>query len=259
MKTSAFAAVAALTFLALPAAAEDTRIPAGVFTNTQTQDQYLAKTSLIGAKVHDKDGKIIGDIEDLIVNDYNQIVGVIMGSGGFAGFGEKKLGVNLSALKFTDEDGKTVITLPEATPEVLSAAEPYKSTQPRKSLLERAQEKAAEITDKSAATSQDALEKAKPTFEETKQKAKEALEKAKESAGPALDAAKAAVKEGLDVAKDALKSAGEAAQSALDSAKDAATSPPDDAGAAPAQDAAPSADTEAPADAPADTGAEPTP
>lgn len=250
--------LAALMALSLPAWAEEVRIPAGVFTNAQSEDQYLAKDSLIGAKVRDRDGKIIGDIEDLIVNDYNQVVGVVMGTGGFVGLGEKKVGVNLSALKFTDEGGQTVISLPDATPEILTAVEPYKRGQPSKSLLERAQEKAVELKDKAATSSQDALEKAKPAFEETRQKAKEALEKAKESAGPALDAAKAAVKEGLDVAKDALKSAGEAAQSALDEAKEKATAPSDPAPDA-APEAAPAPAPEAPEAAPAPAPAEPAP
>jgi hypothetical protein len=191
--------------LAGAAQAEETKIPAGVFINTQTQDQYLARDNLIGAKVHGPDGKIIGDIEDLIVNDYNQIVGVVMGTGGFAGFGEKKVGVNLSALKFEEADGKTKISLPQATHDVLGAAEAYKTTQPRKSLLERAQEKAQELTDKARSTSSDAVEKAKPSIEQAKDKALEAYEKAKEAAGPAIEAAKEAIGSALDEAKKAIE------------------------------------------------------
>ncbi len=60
---------------------------------------------LIGAKIRGKDGKIIGDVEDLIINDKNQVVGVVMGTGGFLGIAEKKVGVDLSALKFDETGG----------------------------------------------------------------------------------------------------------------------------------------------------------
>ncbi len=236
-----FAVTAALfCVVASTASAQETRIPAGMFTNTQTPDQYLAQNNLIGAKIHGADGVIVGDIEDLIINDYNQIVGVIMGTGGFLGMGEKKVGVNLSALKFVDENGKTTITLPQATAEIIAAAEPYETTQPRKSLLERAKEKAQELRDKTTTTSEKAIDDTKPALE----KAKDAFEKAKEAAGPALDAAKEAVQKGLDTAKEAIEGAGEAASTAIDKAKDSAApkagesapveTPPSD-GATPAQ------------------------
>lgn len=252
-------AAAAAAALAFPVWAEDTRIPAGVFTNVQTQDQYLAKDTLVGAKVHGPDGKIIGDIEDLIINDFNQIVGVVMGTGGFMGMGEKKVGVNLSALKFSEDGGKTTITLPEATVEVIAAAEAYQRAQPKKSLLERAQEKAQELKDKTTATSEDAIEKAKPAMEQAKEKAmeaaekaKEAYEKAKESAGPALDAAKAAIDDASAKASAAVEDAKAAAGVAVEQAKDAAGAAVESAKEA----VAPAAETPpAPADAPAATPA----
>lgn len=62
------------------AAAPKVAIPSGVFFRGQTASQFLAKDRLIGAKVHDKDGKIIADIEDIIFNSSNEIEGVIMAS-----------------------------------------------------------------------------------------------------------------------------------------------------------------------------------
>ncbi len=234
--------VAAVAAAAIPALAEDTRIPAGIFTNVQTQDQYLAKDTLVGAKVHGPDGKIIGDIEDLIVNDFNQIVGVVMGTGGILGLGEKKVGVNISALKFDEDNGKTVISLPEATSEVIGAAEPYKRAQPKKSLLQRAKEKAEELRDKSKATAGPAIEHAKEKAKEVTERAKEAVgaatDKAAAAVAPAVDAAKEAVDKGIDKAGAAIESAKEAASGAMESAKEAV---------APAPTEAP-----APAEAPAD-------
>lgn len=194
MKTIALGIVAAALLAVVPPAQAE--VPAGTFIGAQTPDQYLARDSLIGAKVYDGQGQIIGDIEDLIVNDMNQIVGVIMGTGGFAGLGEKRVGVYLSAFEFVEEDGKTTIKLPQATKEVLGALEPFQRATPRKSLLERAKEKAKELTDKSSVTAKDAYEKAKekagPTLEEAQKAAQEAYEKGKAAAKEAYEKGKAA-------------------------------------------------------------------
>ena len=201
-------ALAAAFAVAAPAFAEDAKIPAGVFTNAQSPDQYLAKDTLIGAKVHGADGKIIGDIDDLIINDYNLVTGVVMGTGGFLGVAEKKVGVNVQALKFVEKDGKTEISLPEATPEVLAATEAYKRTQPKKSLLERAKEKAQELTDKTTAS-------AKPTLDSAVEKTKDAYEKAKDAAKPMLDTATEKTKEAYEKAKEAAKPAMDATKEAV--------------------------------------------
>lgn len=158
-----------------PAAAK-VAIPKNVFVVGQLPGQYLAKDRLIGAKVQNKDGQIIGDIEDLIIAPGNQIVGVVMGTGGFLGVGEKRIGVQLGALQITQKDGKQVIVLPSATKDVLAALPAYKRAEPKKSLAERAAEKAKELTDK------------------TKDTAKDAAKAAQEKAAPYIDKAKEAVK-----------------------------------------------------------------
>jgi sporulation protein YlmC with PRC-barrel domain len=243
--------MAATLVAAVPAVAGDVSIPAGIFTGSQTEEQYLARDNLIGAKVHDKDGKIIGDIEDLIINDHNQVIGVVMGTGGFLGLAEKKIGVNLSALQFDDSSGKTIVKLPEATPQVLDAVTPYQRTKPKKSLIERAKEKARELTDKTTATTQDAVEKAKPKLEQAKEKAIEAYEKAKEAAEPAIEKATEAAKEATEAVKEAIDAAKQAA--------DEITAPADPAPQAPAE-AAPAAPAEpAPAEPAVADPAEPAP
>lgn len=254
MKQIAATVVAAALFAASPVSAGEVMIPAGVFTDIQTQDQYLAKDNLIGAKVHDKDGKIIGDIEDLIVNDWNQVVGVVMGTGGFLGLAEKKVGVHLSALHFDDSTGKQIVSLPEASKEVLDAVSPFKRTQPAKSLLERAKEKAQELKDKTAVTTQDAVDKAKPKIEEAKEKAVEAYEKAKEAAAPAIEKAKEAAEE----AKQAVEEAIDAAKEATKEMTPAPETPPAEPAPAPAAPEAAAPAEPAPA-APEAAPAEPAP
>jgi len=246
MKKASMIMAVATVIMSIPALAGEGGT--GGFVAAQTADQYLARDHLIGAKVHGSDGKIIGDVEDLIINDKNQVVGVVMGTGGFLGVGEKKIGVDLSALKF-DEAG--AVSLPEATKDSIAAAPAYQRAQPKKSLLERAREKVLELTDKTTATTQDAIEKAKPVVEDATEKAKDAIEAAK----PALENATEKAQEAIDAAKEAaapaLEKAKEAAGEALEKAKEAVkteTPPAEPAPAAPAP--APEAATP-PAEAPA--------
>jgi ElaB/YqjD/DUF883 family membrane-anchored ribosome-binding protein len=178
------------------APAAPVEIPKGMFPAEQAETQYLARNVIMFAKVRDAKGKIIGDVEDLIVNDHNTIVGVVMGTGGFLGAGEKKVAVMLSALQIEEKGGKTVVTLPVATKELLAALPAFKPKRAPKSMLDRIKEKAQELTDKSLETSKDAAETAR-------EKAGPALEKAKDAAGKAYDAAKDAAGKAYDKAKDA--------------------------------------------------------
>jgi len=214
----------------LPALADPAAAPSDVFLTTQGDGQYLAKDLLLGAKVHNAEGAIVGDIEDLILNADNQVEGVVMGTGGFAGFGEKRVGVKLSALQIKNEDGKITVTLPEATKEALDTIEPFKRSTPPKSLLDRAIEKAQELSDKGSVTAKDAYEKAKkeagPALEKAGETAKQTYEQVKEKATPVLE------------------KAGEAAKDAYNKARDAVETKPAEESAPAAEEAAPAAEPE---------------
>ncbi|MEO0809863.1 MAG: PRC-barrel domain-containing protein [Pseudomonadota bacterium] len=170
------------------------QVPDDTFLTAQQPNQYLAADLLLKAKVHDANGEIFGDVEDLILNANNQVEGVIIGIGGFLGVGEKRIGVRYSALQFTDKDGKTIVSLPQATPAVLKELPAYKRSRPPKSFLEGVTERAKEITAKSTETTKEALDEAKtqvgPALEQARQKAGEAYEKAKEVTQDALEKAK---------------------------------------------------------------------
>ena len=170
---------------AAPTTATEVAIPRGVFFRGQAEGQVLSSDNLIGAKIHGPDGKIIADIEELILSSDLRVEGVIIGTGGFLGAGEKRIGVRLSALRF-DPEGK--VSIPELTKEVIAALPAYERKTPRKSLLERATEKAREISDRS-------METAKPTIDSASEAAKEYYDKAKEATKEAYDKAKDAVKQ----------------------------------------------------------------
>lgn len=167
------------------AAAVEVQIPRGVFFRAQADGQILSSDNLIGAKIYGSDGKIIADIEELILTSDLRVEGVVIGTGGFLGAGEKRLGLRFSSLRF-GPDGK--VTVPELTKEVIAALPAYERKTPRKTLLERASEKAREITDRS-------METAKPAIDQASETAKEAYEKAKEATKEAYDKAKDAVQQ----------------------------------------------------------------
>ncbi|MGQ0457546.1 MAG: PRC-barrel domain-containing protein [Hyphomicrobium sp.] len=183
---------AAATLFAVLAGAFAPAVADDVFIAEQTPTQYLAKDRLIGAKVHDANNVIIADIEDLIVDTDDRVVGAIMGVGGFLSLGEKKVAVRLSALKLEATDGKLHVVMPSATKETLTAAPAFKRVAPKKGLLERAIEKGAEMRDKSGVTATDAYkaakEKAGPALEKAQEAARDVIEKAKEAAKPAQPA-----------------------------------------------------------------------
>lgn len=188
--------LAAGSAFAEEAAAPAAAAPASIYIGAQTPTQYLAKDRLIGAKVKNSAGEIIGDIEDLIIDSDDHVVGVIMGVGGFLGLGEKKVAVKSSALQLEVTDGKMNVLLAAATKDTLKAAPTFERSTPKKGILERVKEKAQELTDKTKSSAQDAYEQAKqkagPAVEHAKEKAKEAYEHAKDVAKDAVDKAKSA-------------------------------------------------------------------
>jgi uncharacterized protein YjbJ (UPF0337 family) len=193
MITKLLSATLALSLLGAMPAATDARAD-DTFISSQKLTEYLAKDRLLGAKVTGADGKIIGDVEDLIIGSDDQVVGVIMGVGGFLGMGEKKVAVKTSALQLEVTDGKMNVLLPGASKDTLTAAPAFVRTAPKKGLLERAAEKVKEMKDKSSATAKDAYdaakEKAGPALESAKKQAGEAIEHAKEKAQGVVDKAK---------------------------------------------------------------------
>ncbi len=138
-----------------------------------------------------------------------------MGTGGFFGLFEKKVGVEVGAIQFDVVDGKIGATLITATKDVLEAAPAFVRDHAKKSLFERAVEKTKEIRDKTGTS-------AKDVYEDVKDKAAPAVEKAKEKAKEALDNAGPAVQKAKEAVKEAIESAKEKAKDVVDKAKDAA-------------------------------------
>ncbi len=136
-------------------------IPSGVFYKGQQVDQYSAKERLLGAKVINKAGEVIGDVEDLIMaSGAHKIDTVIIGVGGVLGVGEKKIGVAHKALVFATKDGKRTITL-DTTKEILAAVQPYKYAEAPKTMLEKASDATKAAAKRASDATKSGVEKAK--------------------------------------------------------------------------------------------------
>ena len=94
-------------------------IPKDTFYAGLGPTQYLAKARLIGQPVVDKSGNRLAVVDDIILGSKDdKIDGLIIDAGG------KKLGVRISAAKIETKDGKTTITLPAVTMEMLKSGLP---------------------------------------------------------------------------------------------------------------------------------------
>jgi len=69
------------------------------FVEQQQQSDWLT-SALIGRSVINSADEILGDINDLIIDEQGTVVAVVIGVGGFLGIGEKDVGVRYTDLQF---------------------------------------------------------------------------------------------------------------------------------------------------------------
>ena len=116
--------LAAATALALPLTAiaqQKIDVPKDTFYAGLGPTQYLVKSRLIGAAVVDKAGGKLGSVDDVILGTKDDKVdGLLVDAGG-----GKKIGVRMSAAKVDTKDGKTTITLPAVTADMLKVLPAY--------------------------------------------------------------------------------------------------------------------------------------
>ena len=75
--------------------------------------------------VYDQNNQKLGEIMDLLVNQSGQIEATMVGVGGFLGAGEKDVAVNFNAIKPTQKNDKTYLTL-NTTKDALNNAPGFK-------------------------------------------------------------------------------------------------------------------------------------
>jgi len=82
--------------------------------------------SILGHAVTDSDGKEVGRLVDVLVDEQGQPQAAVIDFGGFMGVGDRKIAVEWAALHFAPADPKRTITL-VLTPDQIKAAPEYKN------------------------------------------------------------------------------------------------------------------------------------
>ena len=87
-----------------------TQAPSGVnFVTSQEKSQWRAP-KLIGVGVYGSDDKQIGKIDDLLLDKNGSAQTIVIGVGGFLGFGKKDVAVPFSAMQWRTEVRKVPAT-----------------------------------------------------------------------------------------------------------------------------------------------------
>ena len=71
----------------------------GGFITSQAQDQMIA-SNLMGAAMWGAEDEVIGRVDDLLLDRDGQIIGVIVGIGGFLGIGQRDVAISTDQLEF---------------------------------------------------------------------------------------------------------------------------------------------------------------
>src|ERR1700677_5167102 len=142
LKTLAYATVFSTALIGSSAYATDnppapasppaqTQAPSGVnFVTSQDKSQWRAP-KLIGVGVYGSDDKQIGKIDDLLLDKNGSAQTIVIGVGGFLGFGKKDVAVPFSAMQWRTEVRKVPAT-DQPTPMTPTSGQPppMKETDP---------------------------------------------------------------------------------------------------------------------------------
>ena len=111
-------------------AAADIRAPSGIdFVRAQDKMQWGAP-KLIGVGVYGPDDKQLGKIDDILMDHNGAAQTVVIGVGGFLGFGKKDIAVPFSAMHWKTEPRKVTDNPPTNTAASTNGQPPMRETDP---------------------------------------------------------------------------------------------------------------------------------
>lgn len=161
-------AAAAVAGLALcgPVVAETAGAPPKFVASEQAGE--MSHSSLIGLKIKNSAGEIIGDINYLVIDPKGQVTTVVVGVGGLLGLAEKNVGVPFQALSISLDGNRNLQASLNTTKDALQAAPAFTWTE--KSTMEKVKERAKDLSEKAQEKAKELSEKAKETASEVKEK-----------------------------------------------------------------------------------------
>ncbi|MEW6124517.1 MAG: PRC-barrel domain-containing protein [Pseudomonadota bacterium] len=96
----------------------------GTFIDAQDREQWLA-TNLIGTSVRGASDENLGEVNDVLMDRNGNVVGAVIGVGGFLGVGEKDVAVPFNSLELVrNSDGEKLVL--RKTKDELKAAPEFK-------------------------------------------------------------------------------------------------------------------------------------
>nr|WP_294511327.1 PRC-barrel domain-containing protein [uncultured Rhodopila sp.] len=123
MQRMALIMMASVTIAICPAARADDPPAASSVQTVQPEDAE----AILGRSVTGPDGKDIGRLVDVLVDENGQPQAAVIDFGGFMGVGSRKVAVHWSALRFNPGSSKHQVTL-EMTPDQIKAAPEFSNT-----------------------------------------------------------------------------------------------------------------------------------
>ncbi|GAB2722515.1 PRC-barrel domain-containing protein [Halomonas garicola] len=105
----------------------DSTASSDMFMAKQAEDQ-IRSDQLVGSNIVNASDDKIGSISDLIMDQEGQVVGIVVGVGGFLGMGEKQVALSWDAVEIAPaEDDASYQVKTSIDKEDLDNAEPYKT------------------------------------------------------------------------------------------------------------------------------------
>jgi sporulation protein YlmC with PRC-barrel domain len=140
LRTAFTISAATLLMLVVPATAQQAQTPAqqtqkapqgGVRTAErmsfyQVREADLRASDLIGLNVYNTNNESIGEIEDLIIDDGDNVRAIVLDVGGFLGIGERRVAVTPASIVVEKRGGELDRAIINATKESLQNAPEFK-------------------------------------------------------------------------------------------------------------------------------------
>jgi sporulation protein YlmC with PRC-barrel domain len=126
MKLNSSSAASTTDTTASTTSARGTGMDIIVPAESLTASKVMTASDFVGKRVYSKDGKDIGEVNDLIVTDNGGVQTAILGIGGFLGIGEKNVAVSMKSINM-QQDGSSVKLMVDATANMLKATPNYDS------------------------------------------------------------------------------------------------------------------------------------
>ncbi|WP_127090791.1 PRC-barrel domain-containing protein [Aquabacter cavernae] len=94
----------------------------GTFIDAQDREQWLA-TNLIGTAVRGSSDENLGEVNDVLMDRNGNVVGAVIGVGGFLGVGEKDVAVPFNSLELVRNSDGDKLVLRKSKDELKAAPE----------------------------------------------------------------------------------------------------------------------------------------